>query len=59
MIYEAGAQAIQKFKTKLADDIVDILEKNVFPGIKSKLLFVEILSSLDIEKDTGGELGNA
>ncbi len=59
MIYEAGAQAIQKFKTKLAGDIVDILEKNVFPGIKSKVLFIEILSSMDIEKDTGGELGNA
>jgi all-trans-retinol 13,14-reductase len=59
MIYEAGAQAIQKFKTKLAGDIVDILEKNIFPGIKSKLLFIEILSSIDIENDTGGELGNA
>lgn len=59
MIYEAGVEAIQKFKTKLADDIVDILEKNVFPGIKSKLLFTEILSSMDIQKDTGGELGNA
>ena len=59
MIYEAGAEAVQKFKTKLANDIVDILEKNVFPSIKSKLLFIEILSSMDIKKDTGGELGNA
>jgi phytoene dehydrogenase-like protein len=59
MIYESGAQAIQQFKTKLADDIVDILEKNVFPGMKSKLLFVEIRSSMDIEKETGGESGNA
>jgi len=59
MIYESGAEAVQQFKTKLAGNIVDILEKNVFPGIKSKLLFTEILSSMDIEKDTGGELGNA
>jgi all-trans-retinol 13,14-reductase len=59
MIYEAGVEAVQKFKTKLAGDIVEILEKNVFPGIKSKLLFTEILSSIDIENDTGGELGNA
>jgi phytoene dehydrogenase-like protein len=59
MIYEGGSEAIHKFKTKLANDIIDILEKNVFPGIKSKLLFVEIISSIDIEKDTAGELGNA
>jgi phytoene dehydrogenase-like protein len=59
MIYETGSEAIQKFKSKLADDIVDILERNVFPGIKSKLLFAETLSSIDIERDTAGESGNA
>jgi all-trans-retinol 13,14-reductase len=59
MIYESGQEAVKTFKAKLADDIVDILEKNVFPGIKSKLLFGEIISSIDIERDTAGELGNA
>lgn len=58
-IYETGPEAIQKFKAKLAGDIIDILEENVFPGIKSRLLFTEILSSIDIERDTAGELGNA
>jgi len=59
MIYEAGADAVKNFKTKLAADIMDILEENIFPGIKSRLLFIEILSSVDIQHDTGGESGNA
>jgi phytoene dehydrogenase-like protein len=59
MIYEAGQEAVQNFKAKLARDIVDILEANVFPGIKFRLLFAEILSSIDIERDTAGEWGNA
>jgi hypothetical protein len=59
MIYERGAKAIEKFKKKLAGDIMDILEMNVFPGIKSKLLFAEIISSMDIQRDTDGESGNA
>jgi all-trans-retinol 13,14-reductase len=59
MIYETGEKAIREFKKQLAKDIVDILEKNVFPGIRSKLLFIEILSSVDIQKDTAGEWGNA
>jgi all-trans-retinol 13,14-reductase len=58
-IYERGAEDIEKFKKKLAADIVDILEMNVFPGIKSKLLFAEIISSMDIQRDTDGESGNA
>lgn len=58
-IYETGQEAVQKFKAKLAGDIVDILEENIFPGIKSRLLFAEISSSIDIEKDIAGEQGNA
>ncbi len=59
MIYERGQEAVNNFKAKLADDIIDILEKNIFPGISSRLLFSEIISSMDIERDTAGELGNA
>ncbi|HUN55068.1 MAG TPA: NAD(P)-binding protein [Smithella sp.] len=58
-IYEEGPKAVGIFKKKLACDIVDILEMNVFPGIKSKMLFAEIVSSVDIKTDTDGELGNA
>ena len=35
------------------------MSRNIFPGISSRLLFAEILSSMDIAKDTGGEFGNA
>jgi len=58
-IYKKGAAEVKKFKKKLARDVVDILERNVFPGIKSKVVFTEIISSVDIEKDTGCELGSA
>ena len=58
-IYEKGPAAVEKFKHRLADDIISILDKNVFPGIKSRILFAEIISSMDIENDTGGELANA
>ena len=58
-IFRHGTDAVKLFKQNLADRIVDILEANIFPGIKSKLLFADIISSMDIEKDTGGEFGNA
>lgn len=58
-IYQKGDDAVKLFKEKLADDVVTILDKNVFPGIKSKLLFAEVISSIDIEAATDGEMGNA
>lgn len=58
-IYRQGADSAKLFKQKLADHILEILERNVFPGIKNRILFAEIISSMDIEKDTGGEFGNA
>ncbi len=58
-IYSEGTGAIKKYKEKLAADIVDILDTNVFPGLKEKLIFAEAVSSIDIERETGGEMGNA
>jgi len=58
-IHAQGPDAVRHFKYKLAADIVGILDRNVFPGIKSRLLFAEIISSVDIEAHTGGERGNA
>jgi all-trans-retinol 13,14-reductase len=58
-IYGQGPAAVQRFKRRLAGHIIDILDRNVFPGIKSRVLFTEIRSSVDIEADTGGEQGNA
>ena len=58
-IYEQGPEVVMAFKQRLAGDIVGILEKHVFPGIASRLAFAEIISSIDIERDTGGEFGNA
>jgi phytoene dehydrogenase-like protein len=58
-IYEKGPEAVKSFKRQLAGDIVHILDTHVFPGISSRLAFAEIISSIDIEQDTGGEFGNA
>ncbi|MCU0600324.1 MAG: NAD(P)/FAD-dependent oxidoreductase [Desulfobacterales bacterium] len=58
-IYRHGPDAVSQFKQNLAGHIVDILEENIFPGIKSRIFFADIISSMDIEKDMGGEFGNA
>lgn len=58
-IHDQGPEAVAAFKHRLADHIVNILETQVFPGIKPRLAFAEVLTSMDIETDTGGELGNA
>lgn len=58
-IYKKGADEVKQFKEKLADDVISILDRNVFPGIKSKLIFIEVISSIDIEAATDGEMGNA
>lgn len=58
-IHDQGARAISAFKRKLADDILSILDQNLFPGIRAKVLFAKLISSVDIERQTGGECGNA
>lgn len=58
-IYEKGGAAVKAFKHQLARDIVAILDRHVFPGISSQIAFAHIVSSIDIEQDTGGEWGNA
>jgi all-trans-retinol 13,14-reductase len=58
-IYDKGPAAVAGFKEKLADDIVGILERNVFPGIAARCRFAEIISSMDCQAHTFGEMGNA
>ncbi len=58
-IYKKGEDEIKHFKDKLAADIIEILDRNMFRGLKSKLMFAEVVSSIDIETETNGEKGNA
>jgi len=58
-IYSRGEAAVKRYKEKLAADIVDTLDRNMFPGLKGKLLFAEVISSMDIKAQTCGEMGNA
>jgi phytoene dehydrogenase-like protein len=58
-IYNKSLNDFNEFKKKLSLDIIDILEKNIFYEIKSYLLFNEIMTSIDIKNQTGGEMANA
>ncbi len=58
-IHAKGSESTRRYKEKLAADIVDILDRNMFPGLKARLLFTEVVSSLDIKAQTNGEMGNA
>lgn len=51
--------AVARFKAHLAKQILLILDRNIFPGIKERVAFTEVISSVDIEHETGGERGNA
>jgi len=58
-IYAKGVSAVKSYKEKLAENVISILDSNIFPGIKSKIVFTEVVSSVDIEAATDGECGNA
>ena len=58
-IANRGAEAVDRYKKRLASDIVDILDRNIFPGISSKLMFAEIISSIDTENQILAESGSA
>jgi phytoene dehydrogenase-like protein len=58
-IYSRGADAVRRYKKSLISDISGILERNIFPGIAARICFAEIISTVDIEKQTRGEFGNA
>ncbi|MFO7838347.1 MAG: NAD(P)-binding protein [Desulfosalsimonadaceae bacterium] len=54
-----GPQALQRFKRRLAEEIIDILEQNIFAGIRPYLMFAVVISAVDVEAATCGELANA
>ncbi len=41
----------------LLRDVVDILDRKIFSEIKEKLVFYDVVSSIDIENDIGSERG--
>jgi hypothetical protein len=58
-IYNSNPSDFNNFKDKLSADIIDILDQNVFEGIKKYILFTKVITSVDIKNHTDGELGNA
>ena len=58
-IHDKGPEVLKEFKARLSRDIVEIIDANVIPGVKKNLLFAHILTSIDIERDTAAECGNA
>jgi phytoene dehydrogenase-like protein len=55
----AGKRSFERFKRTLAVNVIEILEQNVFPGIRAHVRYCEVVSSIDTARDTMGELGNA
>ncbi len=55
---EQGEDAYQQFRTKIAGNIVTILNEKVFPGIKDKIVSIQVETPWDIYVHTGAEDGN-
>lgn len=57
-IYNEGNESYQALKETISDNVICILEKQLFPGIREKILFIKIETPLDINFLTGSENGN-
>jgi len=49
-IHDRGAEAATAFRAGLARHVVEILDRNVFPGMAERVVFAEVLTSVDIER---------
>ena len=58
-IYRQGPEAVRAFKKQLGDHVLNILDSRMLPGLKEKLKFIEVVSSVDIHKEIDAERGNA
>jgi all-trans-retinol 13,14-reductase len=57
-IKEQGEAAFQQLKTMIAENIVTILNEKIFPGIKEKIVSIQVETPWDIFTLTGAEDGN-
>ncbi len=57
-IQESGPSAVAAFKAKLGQQVVDLLDRNLLPGIRSYVRFVEVVGTMDIVDQLGAERGN-
>ena len=57
-IYAQGPQAVSRWKDKLQQDLVSILDRAVLPGIQAHIRFVRIVSTIDLVEETGSERGS-
>ncbi len=58
-VHRQGPDAFFSFKTQLAKQIIDILDRNVFPGISGRIAFSEIVSAVDTEAQILAERAGA
>jgi phytoene dehydrogenase-like protein len=55
---ELGEVEYQQFKTKIAENIVSVINEKVFPGIKDNIVSIKVETPWDIYQITGAEQGN-
>ncbi len=55
---EQGDVAYLKIRAKIAENIVTVLNEKVFPGIKDKIVSIQVETPWDIHVHTGAEDGN-
>jgi phytoene dehydrogenase-like protein len=58
-IYAEGEGAVKQYKELLAKNMIDIIETQVIPGVKDHVLFAEVISTVDAEREMDAEKGNA
>ncbi|MBC7658694.1 MAG: NAD(P)/FAD-dependent oxidoreductase [Chitinophagaceae bacterium] len=57
-IQYSGGDAEERFKTETLEHTLALIDKEIFPGIANHLNFSEIMTSLELHKETDSERGN-
>ena len=53
-----GPTSVERFKERVTDHVLGILDQDICPGLRDQVRFVEIVTSMDAERDMGSERGN-
>jgi len=56
--YHKGEKEYLGYKKGIANQVVGLLEKRLFPDISSYLEFIEVVTPMDIQLELGAEAGN-
>lgn len=58
LLLEARTELHDRFRALKLEQIIDLLEANIFPGLRQHLVHKELVSATDLVRDTDSEQGN-